>query len=152
MKTGLLLAGLRINFNQGAPLAGFITPCVAVWDRSGLIFATRFVDILVKLPLVEKAKNSFGTPCTCVSYLASKVDNLVFHYRCFFSVMDIRSFFGKAPAGGGGGGSAAKTKTPPPGKSDAGKFPAKGGGKSAAASRRQSAASPSRNKASSKMS
>ena len=37
MKTGLLLAGLRINFNQRAPLAGFITPCAAVWDRSGLI-------------------------------------------------------------------------------------------------------------------
>ena len=36
MKTGLLLAGLRINFNERAPLAGFITPCVAVWDRSGL--------------------------------------------------------------------------------------------------------------------
>ena len=35
MKTGLLLAGLRINFNQRAPLAGFITPCVTVWDRSG---------------------------------------------------------------------------------------------------------------------
>ena len=38
MKTGLLLAGLRINFNHRAPLAGFITPCVAVWDRSGSIF------------------------------------------------------------------------------------------------------------------
>ena len=37
MKTGLLLAGLMINFNQRAPLAGFITPCVAVWDRSSLI-------------------------------------------------------------------------------------------------------------------
>ena len=37
MKTGLLLAGLRINFNQRAPLAGFKTPCVAVWGRSGLI-------------------------------------------------------------------------------------------------------------------
>ena len=37
MKTGLLLAGLRINFNQRAPLAGFIIPCVAVWDRSGSI-------------------------------------------------------------------------------------------------------------------
>ena len=37
MKTGLLLVGLRINFNQRAPLAGFITPCVAVRDRSGLI-------------------------------------------------------------------------------------------------------------------
>ena len=37
MKTGLLLAGLRTNFNQRAPLAKFITPCVAVWDRSGLI-------------------------------------------------------------------------------------------------------------------
>ena len=36
-KTGLLLAGLRINLNQRAPLAGFITPCVAVWGRSGLI-------------------------------------------------------------------------------------------------------------------
>ena len=35
MKTGLLLAGLRINFNQRAPLAGFVTPCVTVWDRSG---------------------------------------------------------------------------------------------------------------------
>ena len=28
MKTGLLLAGLRINFNRRAPLAGFITPCL----------------------------------------------------------------------------------------------------------------------------
>ena len=37
MRTGLLRAGLRINFNQRAPLAGFITPCVAAWDRSGLI-------------------------------------------------------------------------------------------------------------------
>ena len=37
MKTGLLLAGLRISFNQGPPLAGYITPCIAVWDRSGLI-------------------------------------------------------------------------------------------------------------------
>ena len=37
MKTGLLLAGLRINFDQRAPLAGFIPPCVAVWDRSGSI-------------------------------------------------------------------------------------------------------------------
>ena len=35
MKTGLLLAGLRITFNQRAPLAGFVTPCVTVWDRSG---------------------------------------------------------------------------------------------------------------------
>ena len=26
-----------INFNPEAPLAGFITPCVAVRDRSGLI-------------------------------------------------------------------------------------------------------------------
>ena len=33
-KTGLLLAGLRINFNERAPLAGFIIPCVAVWNRS----------------------------------------------------------------------------------------------------------------------
>ena len=40
MKTGLLLAGLRINFNQRAPLAGFITPCVAFWDRSGLILSS----------------------------------------------------------------------------------------------------------------
>ena len=37
MKTGLLLAGLRINFNQRASLAGFVTPCVTVWDRSGSI-------------------------------------------------------------------------------------------------------------------
>ena len=37
MKNGLLLAGLRINFNRRAPLGGYITPCVAVWDRSGLI-------------------------------------------------------------------------------------------------------------------
>ena len=37
MKTGLLLAGLRINFNQRALLAGFVTPCVTVWDRSGSI-------------------------------------------------------------------------------------------------------------------
>ena len=35
MKAGLLLAGLRIIFNHRAPLAGFVTPCVAVWDRSG---------------------------------------------------------------------------------------------------------------------
>ena len=27
---GLLLVGLRINFSQRAPLAGFISPCVAV--------------------------------------------------------------------------------------------------------------------------
>ena len=37
MKTGVLLTGLRINFNQRAPLAGFMTPCLAVWDRSGSI-------------------------------------------------------------------------------------------------------------------
>ena len=36
METGLLLAGLKINFNQRAPLAGFITPRVVVWDRSGV--------------------------------------------------------------------------------------------------------------------
>ena len=30
METGLLLAGLRINFNQRAPLAEFITPYVVV--------------------------------------------------------------------------------------------------------------------------
>ena len=35
MKTGLQLAGSRIDFNQGAPFAGFITPCAVVWDRSG---------------------------------------------------------------------------------------------------------------------
>ena len=46
MKTGLLLAGLRINFNQRAPLAGFITPCVAVWDRSGLIQTVTHYHIL----------------------------------------------------------------------------------------------------------
>ena len=34
METGFLLAGLRINFNQGAPLAAFKTSCVVVWDRS----------------------------------------------------------------------------------------------------------------------
>ena len=33
VKTGLLLAGLSINFNQRAPLAGFVTPCVTVKDR-----------------------------------------------------------------------------------------------------------------------
>ena len=33
----LAACGLRINFNQRAPLAEFITSCVAVWDRSGLI-------------------------------------------------------------------------------------------------------------------
>ena len=37
IKTGLQLAGSRIDFNQGAPLAGYITPCVVVWDRSGSI-------------------------------------------------------------------------------------------------------------------
>ena len=37
METGSLLAGLRINFNQRARLAGFITLCVAVWDLSGSI-------------------------------------------------------------------------------------------------------------------
>ena len=31
------LAACRINFNQKAPLARFITPCLAVWDRSSLI-------------------------------------------------------------------------------------------------------------------
>ena len=30
METGLLLAGLRITFNQRGPLAGFITPSVVV--------------------------------------------------------------------------------------------------------------------------
>ena len=41
MKSGLLLAGLRINLKQKrAPLAGFITPCVAVWDRSGSIYTS----------------------------------------------------------------------------------------------------------------
>ena len=35
VETGLLLAGLNINFNERAPLAGFITPCVEVWNRSG---------------------------------------------------------------------------------------------------------------------
>ena len=35
MQTGFLLAGLRINTQPKSPLAGFITPCVAVWDRSG---------------------------------------------------------------------------------------------------------------------
>ena len=38
MKTGLLLAGLTINFNQRAPLAGLVTSCVTVWDRSGSTF------------------------------------------------------------------------------------------------------------------
>ena len=42
MKTGLLLAGVRISFNQGAPLAGFTTPCVGVWDRSGSIQNSKF--------------------------------------------------------------------------------------------------------------
>ena len=37
IKTGSLLAGLRINFNQRAPLAGFITLSVAIWGRSGPI-------------------------------------------------------------------------------------------------------------------
>ena len=37
VETGLLLAGLNINFNQKAPLAGFMAPCVVVWDRSGSI-------------------------------------------------------------------------------------------------------------------
>ena len=37
METSLQLAGSRIEFNQGAPLAGFTTPCVVVWDRSDLI-------------------------------------------------------------------------------------------------------------------
>ena len=36
MKTGLLIAGLRINFNQRASLAGFLTPCAAGWGRSDL--------------------------------------------------------------------------------------------------------------------
>ena len=49
MKTGLLLAGLRINFNQRAPLEGFITPCIAVWDRSGLI---------------EENKSNYAFPCS----------------------------------------------------------------------------------------
>ena len=46
MKTGSL-AGLRINFNQRAPLAGFITPCVAVWDRSGSIQKITFACFLL---------------------------------------------------------------------------------------------------------
>ena len=49
MKTGLLLAGLTINFNQRAPLAGLVTPCVTVWDRSGSIF--KYVTLQVLLGL-----------------------------------------------------------------------------------------------------
>ena len=54
MKTGLLLAGLRINFNQRAPLAGFVTPCVAVWDRSGSIS-------------IQNSKKSWVFQVTCSS-------------------------------------------------------------------------------------
>ena len=39
MKTGLLLAGLRINFKQRAPLAGFVTPCVTVLGSFGFNYS-----------------------------------------------------------------------------------------------------------------
>ena len=42
MKTGFLLPGLRINLNQRVHLAGFITPSVAIWDRSGPILLSSF--------------------------------------------------------------------------------------------------------------
>ena len=44
MKTGMKLAGSRIDFNQGAPLAGLITPCVVVWDHAGLIYPALLQD------------------------------------------------------------------------------------------------------------
>ena len=57
MKTGLLHlqdSGLGINFNQRA-FAGFITPCVVVWDRSGSLCPDTVVPALKTLIILIKS-------------------------------------------------------------------------------------------------
>ena len=73
MKAGLLLAGLRINFNQRAPPAGFATPRDTVWDRSG----SRFSPVRVHLMVPPGTSSSQRThtsivPQTCVVYKHDK--------------------------------------------------------------------------------
>ena len=63
MKTDLLLAGLRINFNQRAPLAGFITPVLRFGIvRVQLDFSFLFHEKYTKnstLILIKERRSAF---------------------------------------------------------------------------------------------